>query len=281
MLQPLFSAGACAVGCVSCARLRPAMSPEQRQRAETQTPGLQSLLCAAFPYGPKAPAPGPISLYARGADYHAVLRERLSPAAAELARRFPGHRFDFYADSSPFPEVFAAALAGLGSVGQNGLLITPNAGSYVFLGFLATDASLPETGDGTVHPCPGCGACLRACPGGALPAPPDTERCLSALTQQRGALSEEQQALIRRGGSLWGCDRCQLVCPENHCRTVFSLPEFAPLPPPQDADLSLSDRAFRRAFAGRAFTWRGVQPLRRNHSLLTEAEPPAAERDPH
>lgn len=273
MSELLRSSGACAVGCVSCARLWPVMSPEQRRRAQAQTPGLQSLLCAAFPYGPEAPSPGPISLYARGADYHAVLRDRLQPVAQALSDRYPGHRFDFYADSSPFPEVLAAALAGLGAVGQNGLLITPNAGSYVFLGFLATDALLPETGDGRVRPCPGCGACLRACPGGALPAPPDQTRCLSALTQQRGELSAEQQALIRQGGTLWGCDRCQLVCPENRRRTVFALPEFAPLPPPTEAELALSDRAFRRTFQGRAFTWRGVQPLRRNHSLLSSPDP--------
>ena len=132
----LRQAGACAVGCVAAQRLRQHMSEEAWARAEQTTPGLKSLLCAAFPYGPEHPTPGKLSLYARGADYHQVLRARLSPAAEALSCKYLGCRFDFYADASPFPEVYAAALAGLGKLGQNGLLIVPGAGSYVFLGFL-------------------------------------------------------------------------------------------------------------------------------------------------
>lgn len=269
MLDLLKRAGACAAGCVAAQRLRPRMTEAQWCRAVEATPGLKSLLCAAFPYGPAVLTPGPVSVYARGADYHAVLRARLAPAAGELARRHPGHGFDFYADASPFPEVYAAALAGLGKLGQNGLLIVPGAGSYVFLGFLATDAELPETG-GDVVPCMGCGACQRACPGGALGRRFGEDRCLSAITQKRGALTEEQTALVKRGGMLWGCDQCQLACPENQNRTVPPLPEFLPQPGPTEGALTLSDRAFRRQFAGRAFTWRGVQPLRRNLEILKE-----------
>ena len=269
MTELLLQAGACAAGCVPADRLRERMAPEDWQRALAATPGLKSLLCAAFPYGPETVTPGPLSLYARGADYHRVLRDRLAPAAAALARRYPGCRFDFYADASPFPEVYAAALAGLGRVGQNGLLITENAGSYVFLGFLATDADLPPTG-GTLRFCSGCGACRRACPGGALAGDLCRERCLSHLTQQRGALTEAQRALVRKGGMLWGCDRCQTVCPENARRTVPPLPEFLPGPDPSPGELALSDRAFRRTFADRAFVWRGVQPLRRNFEIINK-----------
>jgi len=262
-------AGACAVGCIATQRLRPYMKEQDWQRATHTTPGLKRLLCAAFPYGPEQTTCGSLSLYARGADYHQVLRNRLEPVALELSRRYPGSRFDFYADASPFPEVYAAALAGLGKLGQNGLLITPQAGSFVFLGFLATDAELPETA-GEIVPCRGCGACKRACPGGALGETLDQSRCLSAITQQRGELTEGQAALVKTGGMLWGCDRCQLACPENLHRTVFALPEFFPQSDPMEQDLQLSDRQFRKAFAGRAFVWRGVQPLHRNFELLKE-----------
>lgn len=261
--------GACAAGCVAAQRLRQHMSDEAWLRAEQTTPGLKRLICAAFPYGPEHITSGKMSLYARGGDYHRVLRERLAPVAEALSRQYPGCRFDFYADVSPFPEVYAAALAGLGKLGQNGLLITEKAGSFVFLGFLATDAELPET-VGEIVPCMGCGACQKACPGSALGETLDQSRCLSAVTQQRGALTEEQSDLVKNGGMLWGCDRCQLVCPENQNRRVFALPEFLPQPDPTEQDLQLSDRQFRKTFAGRAFTWRGGQPLRRNAELLKE-----------
>ena len=257
--------GACAWGCVAVERLRHRMTEEARAR----TAEYRSLLCFAFPYGPAEPSPGLLSLYARGQDYHKVLGARLMPLAGALTELHPGFRFHYFADASPFPEVYAAALAGLGRLGQNGLLIVPGAGSLVFLGFLATDADLPETG-GEIVPCGGCGACRAACPGGALGETLDQERCLSALTQKRGDLTAAQTALIKAGGMLWGCDRCQLACPENACRTVPPLPEFVPLPDPTEEELQLSDRAFRRQFEGRAFTWRGVRPLRRNAELIKE-----------
>ena len=80
-------------------------------------------------------------------------------------------------------------------------------------------------------------------------------RCLSALTQRRGALSPQEAALVQKNGMLWGCDECQRCCPENRGLTAVPLPEFAPLPELGEGDLLLSDRAFRRKYAGRAFVW--------------------------
>ena len=254
------------------------MTAEARLRAEAQTPGLAALLCAAFPYANGREPELPLSRYARGKDYHLVLRERMERASEVLRARYPGKRFDFYADVSPFPEVWAAARAGLGKLGQNGLLLTERAGSWVFLGFLATDAPIPGTEQEIVSCC-GCGLCRRQCPGQALALPFREERCLSAISQRRGALTPEEQTLLRENAILWGCDRCQTVCPENRRASAQPLPEFMPLSLPEPGDFQQGDRAFRRAFRERAFTWRGVQPLRRNADLLAPREAQPSEKD--
>ena len=266
----LRSAGACAAGCLEAKPLLAQLEPERAAQALERLPGLRSLLCAAFPYATGREPEGPFSRYARGEDYHAVLRRRLEPVRETLETAFPGNRFLYYADVSPFPEVRAAALAGLGKLGQNGLLITETAGSYVFLAFLATDLAVCPTG-GALRFCRGCGECLRQCPAGALPGGGTvlSDRCLSAVTQRRGPLTEEEQRLVRRCRTLWGCDRCQQCCPENAAAAAAPLPELLPQEPAlEPEDLALSDRAFRRKYAGRAFVWRGAAPLRRNAALL-------------
>lgn len=273
----LTQAGACAWGVADGDALLSVMPEDARARALEQVPGLRRLLCAAFPYARGDEGRGPISLYARGADYHAVLRRRMEPVQRALEGAFPGEAFVFFSDVSPFPEVYAAALAGVGKLGENGLLITESAGSYVFLATLATGAALPVTGEGNIQRCRGCGACKKHCPAGCC-GEESRVRCLSALTQRRGELTSAEAALVRKSGMLWGCDECQRCCPENRGLTAVPLPEFAPLPGLGEGDLLLSDRAFRRKYAGRAFVWRGVQPLRRNGEILSAH--PAGETDP-
>ncbi|MBQ3077960.1 MAG: DUF1730 domain-containing protein [Clostridia bacterium] len=224
-----------------------------------------SVLVALFPYGVEGEA-GNLSRYARGEDYHLVARRRLEGAAAAL-----GLTGCCYVDVSPFDEGRLAEAAGLGGVGRNGLLMSRELGSWCFVGtFAATEAVAPLPG-GLTAGCTGCGACLRACPTGALGADGvDASRCLSALTQAR-RLTEAQEALLRpalaAGAAVWGCDVCQTVCPVNRGLGTTALPEFlqgrrATLRAEELA--GLSDRAFRRVFADRAFSWRGVLPLRRN-----------------
>ena len=265
-------------GVVSLDRLWERMDEGQRQKALSLLPGQRTLVCTVFPYYDGA-APGNLSLYARGQDYHLVARQRLGEACARLERAFPGFRFQGYADTSPYPEVYACACAGLGVVGLNGLLLTPCWGSYVFCGVVVTD--LPLEGGKEPAGCIGCGRCQDACPGGALHSGRlEEERCLSALTQRRGKLEPWQQELVIQGGLAWGCDRCQSVCPYNRA------PEHTQLEPFRQRKRSsitlielegMGDRAFRRQFADRAFAWRGIAPLRRNLQLLDRRETGEAE----
>ena len=259
--------GAAEVGFVSRQWYETRMQEMQLARAEELLPGHRGLICAVFPYYAGVQA-GNLSLYARGQDYHAVIKTRLEQAA-EWLRQTYGCSAIPMADVSPFPEVWAAACAGLGKLGQNGLLLTEDYGSFVFIGLLLTD--LPLEGGSAPVPCMGCGACLRACPGGALDKDGRVEeaKCLSALTQQRGELTEPQAAAVAAHPLIWGCDACQLACPENRKAQETALPEFREnlLYSLTDPDVALGDRAFRKQYAGRAFTWRGVQPLRRNLML--------------
>lgn len=250
------------------------MGEENRKKALEQVPGLSALLCCVLPYY-AGEEEGNLSLYARGEDYHQVAGRYLEESCKQLEELFSGHTFRGYADISPYPEVYACARSGLGKIGQNGLLITPQWGSYVFCCIIACD--LPLTGGEEPEPCRGCGLCRASCPGGAL-----TEegklmesRCLSALTQSRRELPPWQEDLIARSKRIWGCDICQQVCPENKGVKTSYIAEFTEniTKSIEKQDLEgLSDRAFRKKYAGKAFSFRGIKPLKRNLELKEKQE---------
>lgn len=155
-----------------------------------------------------------LAAFAASPDYHA-----LSAAAfrecAELADA-EGCFFRGFADVSPFAEVRLAAMCGLGIIGDHGMIITPEHSSFVVLGEIVTD-SAGVTSDfspanGEIHECDHCGECRRACPTDALD---ERSRCISAITQKKGELSDEERRVIRETRSPWGCDRCALACPHT------------------------------------------------------------------
>ena len=157
-----------------------------------------------------------LSAYATSRDYHLFLGAFGKKLCAFLESALPHRRFLAFGDHSPIDERRAAAMAGLGVLGRNGLLITKEYSSLVFLGEIATDAEPEELGGETVlevASCENCGLCLRACPTGILRGEGDV--CLSALTQKKGELTADEQAAIIAGGLVWGCDACQLACPHN------------------------------------------------------------------
>ena len=277
------AAGAAAWGAAACSGLPPflgeAVWAELAPKLEAICPGAKTILVGAFPYY-AGDTPGNLSLYCRGEDYHLVLGRRLQTVVDVLAQQHPDHHFIPGADNNPVPELAAAELAGVGWRGRHGLRIVPPYGSYVFLGTILTDLDVSQTG-----PSPGtlcgthCRACQKACPTGALTDTGcDLSKCLSELTQKKGDLPPEAAAQITHSPTVWGCDLCQRACPHNQNAVLTPLPEFREdlLPSLTLEDLEgLSNKAFRRQYAARAFSWRGIAPLKRNLAWQAAQSPTA------
>ena len=214
-----------------------------------------------------------ISAYAVSRDYHLFFEELYKELLPMLEEKFPNNRFAAFADHSPISELEAAARAGLGVIGKNGLLLAKEYGSYVFLGEVITDALLPVRA-GEVQSCEDCGACSLACPMNVT----DKCECLSALSQKKGVLTPEEENLLRATATVWGCDRCQEVCPYNirarKAGTVYStIPFFYEdtLPAPTKEDIEgMSDQEFLQ----RAYSWRGRETILRNLKIQKKGDTP-------
>ncbi len=229
----------------------------------------RTVLVALFPYRfADEGQPRNLSRYACVPDYHDAAGAVLRTAAERMAAALP-YRFESFLDNSPIPEVRAAVGAGLGVRGDNGLLLNPTFGSYVFIGCIVTDAPLP-TYAGESRGCRHCGACAAACPASCvgMTGKERRRRCLSDVTQRKGELTAEEIALMRRGGLVWGCDRCQEVCPYNRQAAVRPHPCFTAYAPYLTAD----DLEAPHALKGKAYGWRGEAVVRRNLEILEDKQ---------
>ncbi len=229
-------------------------------RGMTRVPkNAKSIIMCIFPYRFPDKEKRELSYYACVNDYHIVVQNVLNEMAAVLKEHYPAYTFAAFTDNSPIPEVHAAARAGLGIVGDNGLLIHPTFGSYVFIGELVTDMPLTPT-NAMVTTCEHCGACATACHGGCLPGK-DRTNCVSAISQKKGDLEQHEIQLLRQSGLVWGCDTCSEVCPHNRNASISPHPCFdSYIPYLLDAD--------DPRFASRAYAWRGKQVPCRNKELL-------------
>lgn len=210
-----------------------------------------------------------LSAYAIPKDYHAFFKAFFGKLIPLLEKEYPLYRFVGFADDSPIDERSAAAMAGLGIVGDNGMLITEKYSSYVFLGEIITDLPI-ESHSGEITRCEGCGKCKRACPIS------EAGQCLSALTQKKGDLSIEEQQMILKHGYAWGCDICQEVCPHTKKAiadgTIYTDIDFFKaenLPFLTVADI---DEMSDEEFATRAYSWRGRRTIRRNLELFESTD---------
>ncbi len=234
-------------------------------RAKSRLPqNSRSVIMFAFPYllEDEYYKNSNISKYSVPADYHPIVYARLERAVKNLKEKYPDEEFVFFADSSPIPEVRAACISGIGTIGTNSLLITEKYGSFVFLGEIVTTMVLAGS-DGELTGCLKCGKCTQACPGSAIhDGKIDREKCLSYITQKKGDLTEEEKKMIRQSGCIWGCDICQNVCPLNKGASKTAIAEFKETAVARAQDVD--------SIEGRAFAWRGEKVIKRNIDLQEE-----------
>ncbi len=209
-----------------------------------------------------------VSMYARGRDYHKLMRTRLQALADHIAAEVGpfGHRA--FTDSAPVMEVEMAVRSGLAWRGKHTLALSRDAGSTFFLGELFVDLPLPPTPPVAAH-CGACTACIDVCPTRAIVAPYllDARRCIAYLTiEHEGPIAPELRPLI--GNRIFGCDDCQLVCPWNKYAQRATLPEFDARPVWEDATLlalwQWDEATFLRHTEGTVLRRSGYERWRRN-----------------
>jgi epoxyqueuosine reductase len=213
----------------------------KRARPAQLVPGTVSVITARVDYLPathdegwqaveferlQRPGEGIVSVYARGRDYHKVLRSRLQKLADKIAQELGpfGHRV--FTDSAPVLEAELAARSGIGWRGKHTLILSREAGSMYFLGEIYVDIALNATDSVAAH-CGSCTSCIDVCPTQAIIAPYtlDARRCISYLTiEHSGSIPVELRELM--GNRIYGCDDCQLACPWNKFARRTALPDF-------------------------------------------------------
>lgn len=172
------------------------------------------------------PDEGIVSIYARGRDYHKVMRNRLQKLSEQITAALGPLGYRVFTDSAPVLEVELASRSGQGWRGKHTLLLNRDSGSMFFLGEIFVDMALPVTAPVTDH-CGRCSACIDICPTQAIIAPYrlDARRCISYLTiEHAGPIPVALRPLM--GNRIYGCDDCQLICPWNKFAQRSALPDF-------------------------------------------------------
>ncbi|MDH5187464.1 MAG: tRNA epoxyqueuosine(34) reductase QueG [Rhodospirillaceae bacterium] len=216
---------------------------------------------------------GTISVYARGRDYHDVMKKRLKALGRWMGDTF-NHDLKVFVDTAPVMEKPLAQKAGIGWQGKHTNLVSREFGSWLFLGEIFTTLELPPSEPEIDH-CGNCTACIDACPTGAIgPYKMDARKCVSYLTiEHSGEIAPELAA--KMGNRIYGCDDCLNACPWNKFATPNNEPAFSPraelIEPRLDDLLALDDKGFRDFFSGSPIKRIGVERMTRNALIAKKA----------
>lgn len=253
---------------------------EERLYIEKTFEDPQSIISIALAYPtkiqeevPKDEKRGQFARASWGIDYHDILRDRLNQlitfiqSRADKWQQEEQWRFAPQVDTGELVDVAVAQRAGLGFIGRNGLLITEEFGSFVYLGEIVTNIVFEPDKPG-VFGCGDCTRCISACPTKALlgDGRMNAQKCLSYQTQTKGIMPNEYRKKMRN--VIYGCDICQLVCPYNRGKDFHFHKEMEPqvdeVYPKLKPMLSLTNKEFKEQFGHLAGSWRGKKPLQRN-----------------
>ena len=212
-----------------------------------------------------------VSGYARGRDYHKIMRSRLKKLVSKI-KVHSSHENRVFVDSAPVLEKALAQKAGLGWIGKNTLLLNKNAGSYFFLGEIYTDLELPIDEPEIVNHCGSCTSCMDVCPTKAFEGPNqlDARKCISYLTiEYKGSIKEELRPMM--GNRIFGCDDCQIFCPWNKFLKITDEADFKPRHNLDDIELSnlfmWSEEEFLKKTQGSPIRRAGYESWLRNIAI--------------
>ncbi|AZV41426.1 tRNA epoxyqueuosine(34) reductase QueG [Peribacillus asahii] len=252
---------------------------EKRVRPELIIEHPQSIISIALAY-PSKMKDAPLStkgerrgIFCRaswGTDYHVVLREKLQLLESFIKEKIPNALTKSMVDTGELSDRAVAERAGIGWSGKNTMIITPEFGSYVYLGDLITNVPF-EPDQPMEDQCGTCNKCVDVCPTGALVqgGQLNAKRCIAFLTQTKGFLPDEFRSKI--GNRLYGCDTCQTVCPKNKGIDFHIHAEMEPDPdiakPLLKPLLTISNKEFKEKYGHVSGSWRGKKPIQRNAIL--------------
>lgn len=252
---------------------------DKRTHPELLLPKARSIIAIALAYpskmknAPRGTRKDRRGIFCRaswGKDYHHVLREKLVMLEEFLRGKREDIRTKSMVDTGELSDRAVAERAGIGWSGKNCAIITPEFGSYVYLGEMITN--IPFEPDTPIEDkCGTCNKCVDVCPTGALVqgGQLNAKRCIAFLTQTKGFLPEEFKSKI--GNRLYGCDTCQTICPENKGKDFHLHPEMEPDPevakPLLKPLVTIGNKEFKEKFGSISGSWRGKKPIQRNAIL--------------